>query len=94
MTQHKEKARYKYIRISFHILIKILTGNTIGDILLTPLPSDAKFIRSGTDSLGNTLAVIESKEFDEIDPDADEIPFFGHLKFKRGSIPSSDKGVH
>src|SRR3954447_13449345 len=81
-TTRVEQGRFRYIAMSGSFIIKLLTGRLIGDSVVTMLPEDSRFIRAGVDSVGTVFLVFESQQFEMVYSDG-EIPFHGHLQFKR-----------
>lgn len=76
------EGRYRYIAVSADMYVKLLRNECIMDKILNPLPKDTRYIRGGTDAIGNIFLVIESSEFDEL-KEHEEIPFHGHIMFER-----------
>lgn len=83
--------RYKYIRLSGDMYVRLLTNKMVFDIIANPLPKDTKYIRSGFDSMGNIIMIIESQEFPEIDVMAGEVPFHSDIFFKK--LPTNIEGL-
>lgn len=77
----------KYIQVSAGIYIKMLTNDVFMDLIMNPLPKDAKFVRGGIDNLGSIFLVVESKEWPLL-KEGDEIPYYGPMIFKRARTTS------
>lgn len=92
MSQIKVTRRLRYVRFCTDLFTHFLTGNMFKDEIVNPLPPDTRFVRSGVDAGGNIILVIESKEFEEIDPNVDEIPPNDPILFRKGN--TTNKEVH